>query len=276
MAETVGRKDVNVVVLGRDNYARWRIEIETVLRGQGLYWHASGAEPKAEEPDVLPAGADNAARTAHTASLKSFRDWDEKDSKARSIIMRTLDDTTFSHVADCSSSKAILDRIAELRDPKTTDVLMTGLTAFFDEKWGADDEVSSFMARLAVHASKVNGCKSDTVTIADQFIMAKTLTSLPPPFRHFVQSWNLVAKADTSLSSFREKVLAAERNMVEQELTSNGTAGDALQVTGKRQRDRKSKSVRQANGGKADSECHYCGKRGHWKNECRKRIDDEK
>ena len=53
------------------------------------------------------------------------------------VIMRTLDDMTFSHVADCSSSKAILDRVAELRDPKTTDVLMAGLTAFFAEMWEA-------------------------------------------------------------------------------------------------------------------------------------------
>ena len=189
--------------------------------------------------------------------------------------MRTLDDMTFSHVADCTSSKSILERITELRDPKTTDVLMTGLTAFFAERWEDSDDVSSFMSRLAVHASRVNGCKSDTVTIADQFIMAKTLTSLPASFGHFVQSWNLVAKADSSLSSFREKVLAAERSMRDPQPSASAT-GDALQVTSRPNRDRKTKqSGRPAKSCKADTVCHYCDKRGHWKAKCRKRIEDE-
>ena len=268
---------MTVVALGRDNYARWRIEVETALRGQGLYWHASGAEPRIEEPAALAAAATAVQRTEHEANVKSYRAWDEKDSKARSVIMRTLDDTTFSHVADCTSSKAILDRISELRDPKTTDVLMTGLTAFFDEKWHEDDDVSSFMARLAVHASRVNGCKSDTVTIADQFIMAKTLTSLPPAFAHFVQSWHLVAKADSSLSSFREKILGAERSMVDVQSSSNAY-GDALHATRRANRDRRpqQRKAGQAGKSKADTECHYCAKRGHWKAECRKRIEDEK
>ena len=277
MAETSGRKEVNVVALGRDNYSRLRIEVETALRGQGLYWHASGAEPRIEEPAALAAAATAEQRTEHEEAVKSYRAWDEKDSKARTVIMRTLDDITFSHVADCTSSKAILDRICELRDPKTTDVLMTGLTAFFDEKWQEDDDVSSFMARLAVHASRVNGCKSDTVTIADQFIMAKTLTSLPPVFAHFVQSWHLVAKADSSLSSFREKVLSAERSMVDVQ-PSFGASGDALHASKSTMRDRRPQNRRagQAGKSKADSECHYCHKRGHWKSECRKRIEDEK
>ena len=277
MAETSGRKEVNVVALGRDNYQRWRIEVETALRGQGLYWHASGAEQRIEEPASLAAAATAVQKTEHEAKVKLYRAWDEKDSKARSIIMRTLDDTTFSHVADCMSSKAILDRISELRDPKTTDVLMTGLTAFFDERWQDDDDVSSFMARLAVHASRVNGCKSDTVTIADQFIMAKTLTSLPPVFAHFVQSWHLVAKADSTLSSFREKILGAERNMVGVE-PSSSASGEALHVARSTMRDRRpqQRKAGQASKSKADTECHYCAKRGHWKAECRKRIEDEK
>ena len=72
MAGTGGRKDVNVVVLGRDNNARWRIEVETALRGQGLYWHASGAEPRIDEPAALAAAATNDQKTAHAAAVKSL------------------------------------------------------------------------------------------------------------------------------------------------------------------------------------------------------------
>ena len=149
--------------------------------------------------------------SCYADKLKAFRDWDEKDSKARSIIRRTLDDVSFCHVQELKSSKEILDRIKELRNPNTTDVLMDSITAFFSERWTSDDDVSSFMARLHVHAAKVNDFKSDDAKISDKFIMGKMLASVPSQFANFKQTWNLMAKADDKLTDFREKLLAAER-----------------------------------------------------------------
>ena len=68
MAKTEGRKEVNVVVLGRDNYGRWRIEVETALRGLGLYWIASGTDPRIEEPAALGAAATNAEKGGSCSS----------------------------------------------------------------------------------------------------------------------------------------------------------------------------------------------------------------
>ena len=273
MAESDRRKEAHVVTLSRDNYTRWRIELETALRGHGLWWHASGVEERVDEPGQMAAGGRAAE---HAALVKSFREWDEKDSKARTVIIRTLDDVTFSHVADCTSSKSILERIAELRDPKTTDVLMTGITAFFSETWHETDDISSFMARLATHAGKVNSCKSEKSQISDQFIMAKTLTSLPESYAHFTQSWNLMAKSDTTLTLFREKILAAERNMVSSQ-PSASDAGDALQASGSRTQWRRgNKSGRTGQSNKTDTTCHNCGKKGHWKAECRNRVEDKR
>lgn len=223
------------------------------------------------DPGPLAPGG-NAAD--HAAKVKSFREWDEKDSKARSIILRTLDDVTFSHVHDRDSAKAILDRIAELRDPKTTDVLMTGITGFFAETWHESDDVSSFMARLAIHAGKVNGCKSQHSQISDQFIMAKTLTSLPREYGHFAQSWNLIAKSDTKLTEFREKILAAERTMYSAN-ASTSQSGDALQAAGSRSQSRKRTSGPSGEMNRRDGKCHRCGKKGHWKSECPMRKEDE-
>ena len=88
---------------------------------------------------------------------------------------------------------------------------MTSLTEFFATGWKDGDDVSSFMASLAVIASRINTVKPKMVT--DEFIIAKTLTSLPSEFGAFVQSWYLVAKEESTLSEFREKLLTAERGM---------------------------------------------------------------
>lgn len=256
-----GRKDSTVVVLTKDNYTRWVIEIEAVLRSQGVWWHACGDEPAVAKP----------APGASADAVKKYREWDREDSKARAGILRTLDDVTFSHVQDCRSSKAVLDRIRELRDPKSTDVLMTSLTSFFSESWSDSDDVTSFMAKLATHAGKVNACNESDSKVNDRFMMAKTLSSLPSSFSNFVQSWNLMATDDTTLATFREKLLAAERSMKGPHV-SETTTGDALHVR-ERNRRGKQKGIKKS---KADSECHYCRKTGHWKAECRKRMSDEK
>ena len=253
MAES-GRKEVNVVTLGRDNYARWRREIDAALRGHGLIWVADGTDKK----PVVPAAAD----ASHAARKKEAREWESADSKAQSIIMRTLDDMTFSHVADCVSAKTMMERISELRDPKTTDVLTTGITAFFAETWIAGDDVSSFMGRLAVHAARVNGCKSEKAQITDQFVMAKTMTSLPVQYAHFVQSWNLVAKAESTLTDFREKLLAAERSMAETNRMHDNEVGEALRA-GRRGTRRRLDKDDQFRG-----KCFRCGKYGHVKADC--------
>lgn len=253
MTETAGWDKRGLVALGRDNYGRWRHELETALRGKSLWWYVDGTVPKVEVP----------AAGASADDVKAYQEWDAKDAKARAMILRTLDDMTYSHVADCVSSKAILDRIAELRDPKTTDVLMDGMTSFFAETWLSTDDVSAFMARLAIHAARVNACKDAKVKIEDKFVMAKTLTSLPSSFGNFVSSWRMMAKSDSTLTDFREKLLSSERAM-----TGSShpdvivVGGEALAAKAKPGRKGKPKPD------KSKTTCHKCGKAGHWKREC--------
>ena len=234
-----------LLTLTRKNYARWIIEVEDVLRSKSLWSHVTGrvtvvAEPKEDEDS------------------KPFDAWDSKDSKARSIIRGSLDEATFNHVRDCKTSKQIIDRIRELREPKTTDALMTSLTEFFATGWKDEDDVSSFMASLAVIASRINTVKPKMVT--DEFIIAKTLTSLPSEFDTFVQSWYLVAKEESTLSEFREKLLTAERGMSRDEWTEY--RGDALKAG------RKSKDRRMVKKSGKPIVCFHCGKPGHIIKDC--------
>ena len=112
------------------------------------------------------------AAGASEAAVKKYKEWIKEDAKARSIIRRTLDDVAHAHVQDCKTAKDIMERIRQLRDPRTTDVLMTSITAFFAEKWKDDDDVTSFLARLAVHAGKVNAV-GDDAKINDKFVIRK-------------------------------------------------------------------------------------------------------
>lgn len=281
MAASSDKVNAKGIRLERHNYSRWRIEVEDALRGNGLWLLVTGEEKAVGKP-VLAAGADQAAITAHGKVLKEYLEQDGRDSKARSLIRRTLDDVDFSHVQDCATAKQIMDRLRELRDPKTTDVLMTSMTGFFAEVWKENDDVSSFLARLAVHAGRVNACDK-AAKITDEFVIAKTLASLPSAFTSFVSSWYLIAKAEPTMSEFREKLLTAERGMRDAtgkdpfEAALSHESGDALQANIRRVRGGKrfaGPSASSAN--KFTGQCHYCAKKGHMKKDCQKRIADEK
>ena len=95
--------------------------------------------------------------------------------------------------------------------------------------------------------------------------MDKTLTSLPMEFGNFVTSWNLIAKKDTKLDEFREKLLAAERGLTN-DFGAGSQAGNAL-----RARWKQSKKDSDPFRGK----CFGCGKRGHIKADCLDGSDDD-
>lgn len=240
--------------LTRDNYARWIIEIEDALRGKSLWSHVDGRTAVVEVP----------ATGASAADKKSYNEWDAKDSKARSIIRRTLDETTFSHVRDCKTAKEVIDRIRELREPKTTDVLMSSLTDFFSLQWSQTDDVTSFMASLSVLASKINTIKANMVP--DELVIAKTLTSLPQDYGAFVQSWYLIAKDEPKLTDFRERLLTAERGLKKEIAWIGG--GDALAA---RNTNRGNGRVTRTN---SNIVCYRCNGKGHIARNCREQLPE--
>jgi hypothetical protein len=256
-----------VRVLTRDNYPRWRDEMEDILWSQGLWEYASGETKAPEVPAVGQEGRD--------AAIKKLREWQVKDSGARALIKRSLDDQTFSHVQDCKSSAEILMRIKTLRDPRTTDALMTEVTAFFEDKWKDGDDVSSYMARVCSLATRVNNMGDADVKLTDKILMGKVLGSLPFSYMAFKSSWYLMSERNPSLEVFKEKLLTYERGLrghesrAEHEWTRADPGEDALHVRGKRRN-------KAAGSQEFSGKCFKCKKFGHKKPDCPELDQDDR
>ena len=216
------KDSLKIVRLTRESYQRWRIELEDVLRSKGLWRHATGGVDAVAEP----------AAGSSEAAWKVYTDWDAKDSRAKTVIRRSLDDSTFARVYDCKTARQILERITSIYDPKSTDVFMTSMTAFFAETWREQDDTTAFLARLAMMAAKVNSCGKDS-KITDEMVIGKTLACLPERFQPFVTSWNLMAKegVDPKLKDFTEKLLTTERGMADHARESHRDSDLALKVS---------------------------------------------
>ena len=107
----------SVVPLSKDNYHQWIIEVNDILAAHGLSTIVEGTRKRPKDGD------------------KDQRTWDADDAKARIVMRRTIGQVAFNNVRDCRTSKKIFDRIKSLWEPKTFDVLMTGIHDFLDETW---------------------------------------------------------------------------------------------------------------------------------------------
>ena len=242
---------VRVNELNDTNYGRWAIQIADVLEGQKLWQYVEGSKAKPTD--------DPAVEKTHTAYL----DWCAGDANARSIIRSSLDDTTFNIISDCKTAEEMMTRIREHREPKTTSVLMTAMTEFFAAKWRDTDTASTFMANLSVLAGRINACEKGVKT-TDDWIIAKTLSSLPPAYSSFVTSWSMMSEDAAKLSAFREKLQHTERASIENKAATHSIDGDALHVKSKwKPKSKPSKNT------KFNGECRWCRRIGHKEAECR-------
>lgn len=123
--------------------------------------------------------------------MKEIKDWKVKDSKVRSIIRSTLDDTMFDQVCDCETSADIIKRIKTVFEPKTLNVLLELLCEFFIYSWKPDSTfVGTFVTGLKVIARKIEALESEDFgrSFNEKLLMTKILGCLPKEFNSFVTS----------------------------------------------------------------------------------------
>lgn len=142
-------RDIRVTKLSKAIYNRWKTEIR--LESHRIWKVASGIIIKPEEVSN---------DSGLVVNKKDIEDWKVKDSKARSIIRSTLDDTTFDQVCDCESSADIMKRIKAVYEPKTLNVLKL-LREFFGYSWKSDNTVDSFVAGLKVIVRGIEALESE-------------------------------------------------------------------------------------------------------------------
>jgi hypothetical protein len=192
-SENMTQRDPEISKLGSENYPRWKIEAEDVMRATELWDIVFGTES-------CPADATRAAK------------WRTKDSRAKIILRRSLSDVYFNHTRDCNTSKEILDRIMELKEPNSIDSKMQAWQDFHNYTWKETDDVTTFWSGLQLITARIQYNQGE---IPDTLIMAKVLVSLPKRLANFKLTWDLCATSDKeakSLIDLKNGLINAERN----------------------------------------------------------------
>ena len=198
--------------------------------------------------------------------VKEIEEWSRNDSKAKCVLRRTLTDVYFNHTRDCRTGKAIFDRIVELMEPKSVNVLLHSWQEFHSYTWMEGDNVTSFWSGLSVIVSKIEAAGED---VKPSMIMSKVLVCLPEKFANFRTSWDLISTTSSTITEFKTKLLSAERSIP---TTSDDVCvlDAALKATRVGSKNFVKKSER------SPFTCYNCGKPGHRASECRSKESSKK
>jgi transposase InsO family protein len=234
---------VTIPKLDVDNYATWSVQMKFLLITKGL-WGTTQS--------VLPEDA--------SAAMK------ETDQKALAIIGLCVKECHLPTLAACETAKEAWDALQAVYEAKSNArrlQLRRELTTLRKEQ---EEPLTKYVARARAIRDQL---KSIGAQLSDDDIVMAVLAGLPPEYDTLV---TVLTASDGKLDLDRvfAKLLQVEQRQTdsaEREYTSayfskGGRPGKP------RPQDRRQPTA----GGK---ECYYCGKKGHFKRDCKFRIRDE-
>src|SRR5271169_359326 len=276
--------------LNDGNYATWAFDVKYQFLKEKLWGLVSGTEsppvrrvPVSTAVETADLVADAAAAAAvlqadeeHRAALSA---WEDKVNAAYLIFVTTVVGRLQAPVRQATSPADAWNRLRDLYAP-------TGLQRRFAlsrQLYSLHKEPTVSMQQHEITYDAIIEDLAQAGKILDPEDLAITyLNTLPDTYSSLIQSMEPVLSTLTS-QSIKAKVREEEQHLKN---VTNGNGGQAPNLnnvaanTAKSQKKKKAKTEQTSESAsrvnKKNDKCFHCGKLGHWENECRKRIAEEK
>jgi hypothetical protein len=288
------------------NYEDWKANVEVILMGAHCYKLVAGEETKPEAVTMAAAGrastrgsssstatptpADREPTYKEAQTIKRIEDWEKRFDLAYSLLYSSLSDTVQLYARIENRDPTTLWKSLQTKYDTKGSLHYAGLIMrdWYKEAWKKNDTYASYEARLRSYQARLPA--DGPFTLKDEQISVKLLTELPShwhamaayiqtsiPNLGLVQVCQALAKAETLVGSGGEP-------------TDNGTgSANALSAEGRGGRNGRGGrggGRRGRGGGRGgstqggrvtkDGNCYNCGKKGHYKYECRIPKEKEK
>ena len=246
------RQSLSIILKG-DNYPRWRANTTLLLKSASAWLVVEGTEVR-----------DPADATKQAA-------WDKKDLDAQAIIIPSLDDTQFNHVQNCTTAKAIWEKLKEVNSDSSVLNKQQALTKFLTYKMGIGESPTTAFEEIDALARALGdvGMKLD-----ESLVISKIITSLPDTFKAFKKAWDSVPDDKQTKAMLYSRL---KKESLEMEDEEKPESTDTRAFFSKSQKGPWTK-------GKPDESqkkpfkpnCFQCKKRGDVKADCRSTKPTEK
>jgi len=264
--------------LNDGNYATWAFDVKYQFLKEKLWGLVSGTEVAPTPP--AQSGVDETSTsnvTAQTAYQAALTEWTDKANAAYLIFVTTILGRLQGPVRQATSPADAWNRLRDLYAP-------SGLQRRFAlsrQLYSLHKEPSTSMQQ---HEMTYDAIVEDLARagkiLTPEDLAITYLNTLPGTYSSLIQSMEPVLATLTS-QNIKAKVREEEQRVknVENGGSSDHTSTQSITVAANNaqqwQGQPSSSSPKQARQ-KKKGKCHHCGKTGHWKNECRTRIAEEK
>lgn len=232
-------------ILASDNYARWKYDIEVVLRVRELWNVVSGRDAVPVNPGA------GATAEAKAAFQKEANEWVTKDYKAKEVICRSLDSLHHDMIRSYKYSSQIWNCLKGVYEQNTgTSVLMIQ-REFYAIKWEPADKIMAYYTRLRSCANKAEAIGKKFEETA---ILAKMMADLPNSFTALKESWEISLLTNAGAALTVDQLLSQLIRVEKQHEAE--TSQEVKNATAYSARPGENKSSYPGN-------CFNCGRKGH-------------
>src|SRR5271155_922041 len=262
--------------LNDGNYATWAFDVKYQFLKEKLWGLVSGTEAAPTPPvqAVSESGVDETSTEAREAYQVALAEWTDEANAAYFIFVTTILGRLQAPVRQATSPADAWNRLRDLYAP-------SGLQRQFAlsrQLYSLHKEPSVSMQQHEIAYDAIVEDLARAGKILDPEDLAITyLNTLPDTYSSLIQSMEPVLATLTS-QNIKVKVREEEQRLknVENGGSDHASAQSVVVAANNAQQGQpSSKSPKQARQKKKGT-CHHCGLKGHWKNECRKRIAEDR
>lgn len=231
--------DMNLTVekLNDFNYEVWKFRIDLLLIREGL--SDVIVNPKPEVPDAA---------------------WIVKDGKARAIIGLSIEDSQLCHVIKATSAREMWEALKKHHTRSTLATKVHVLRKLMRMQLSEDGNMADHLAEITRLAHRLNNMGEP---LKECWLVAIILSSLSDSYDGLITALESRPEEDLTLEFIQGKLLDEWCKRVEK--TGSDIGSEKVFKTNDR-----------AKSDKRAKKCHYCGKEGHYRRDCRKFVQDKK
>lgn len=242
---------------GEENWATWSILMKIILECDAVYDVVSGISIK---PEANVEGY-----------VEKLATWTKANSKAKKLLVLSLDTKPLLRVALCETAKDIWDKLHQIYDSQSAENIDLLRHEFHNIEWEWSGGMQGHLAKFDKVQMKMSMLNKP---IDEADLCARLLQTLPKEFDHIYVTWHDLPLEDKTWQKLQKRCLNYELRIQGRDETnvaaamfSKSKGSTSAQQRGKNKIDSETKGQHSS---KQDAKkCFYCGKKGHISKDCR-------